>query len=411
MAETETAAPESKVEQTQHNGGENQLHIPSETASTLQALGGLVNKDILDQIAKEQASKNPAPAKTETPAAASTEKKEEPASAESSEKKPEESKEKTEPAKKEKAAEQKEEKAGVFGLKTKKAKEENVVFEKPEDAITYANTEFGMEMKEVKDLNKFFGSAKKWREDSQALAKVEAEKQNLTEIFEGLPPEMIQGIKDFYEKGDYTEALSKKPKFDYKQPVEKIDTKKLVEAYFPGKFADDDFKEGEAPSPALEIAIQASKDKYVSEKTAREERLTKVNQEASQKVTARKESIKSSVENLSKEFPNMDKAAIKQVEKVLESGDLTSLFFSKDGTYDKSAATRIAVAIFKDDILKEAMGIAANDAETKILEEVITRGADQKNPVKTTGGAENLPESVKKQISDIQKMGTKKNVF
>ena len=26
MAETETAAPESKVEQTQHNGGENQLH-------------------------------------------------------------------------------------------------------------------------------------------------------------------------------------------------------------------------------------------------------------------------------------------------------------------------------------------------------------------------------------------------
>lgn len=411
MAETETAAPEQKVEQTQPSGGENQLHIPSETASTLQALGGLVNKDILDQIAKEQASKNPAPAKAETPAAASTEKKEEPASAESVEKKPEESKEKTEPAKKEKAAEQKEEKAGVFGLKTKKAKEENVVFEKPEDAITYANTEFGMEMKEVKDLNKFFGSAKKWREDSQALAKVEAEKQNLTEIFEGLPPEMIQGIKDFYEKGDYTEALSKKPKFDYKQPVEKIDTKKLVEAYFPGKFAEDDFKEGEAPSPALEIAIQASKDKYVSEKTAREERLAKVNQEASQKVTARKESIKSSVENLSKEFPNMDRAAIKQVEKVLESGDLTSLFFSKDGTYDKSAATRIAVAIFKDDILKEAMDSAANDAETKILEEVITRGADQKNPVKTTGGAENLPESVKKQISDIQKMGTKKNVF
>jgi hypothetical protein len=408
MEETTTAAVEQKVEQTQPSSTENQIHIPSETASTLQALGGLVNKDILDQIAKEQASKNPAPAKVETPVAASTEKKEDPASTDGGEKKVEET---PAPVKKEKAAEQKEEKAGVFGLKTKKSKDETVVFEKPEDAINYANTEFGMDMKETKDLSKFFGSAKKWREDSQALAKVEAEKQNLAEIFDGLPPEMIQGIKDFYEKGDYSEALSKKPKFDYKQPVEKVDTKKLVEAYFPGKFAEDDFKEGETPSPALEIAIQASKDKYVFEKSTREERLAKVNQEASQKVNARKESIKSSVENLSKEFPHMDKAAIKQVEKVLESGDLTSLFFSKDGTYDKSAATRIAVAIFKDDILKEAMGAAANDAETKVLEDVITRGADGKNPVKSTGGAENLPENVKKQISDIQKMGTKKNVF
>ena len=404
---------ESNNQQGQENagGGENNSQaIPTPIAETLQALKGIVNEEVLEQIAggkKEAAAGGEKPKKV-------VEKKEatnEDNSGEDKGKKGEgDDKGAGWEEKPKKVAEKKEvDKPGIFGL-NKNKNADPIVIEKFEDAINHINKDFGMALKDAKDMPKFFESSKKWRADSQKLSEVEKVNENLTKILEGLPQEMIDGIKDFYEKGDYSEALSKKPKFDYKQDVDKVDTKKLVDAYFPGKFAEDDFKEETLP-PALEIAISAAKDKYVSEKKAKEEKLTRMNQEASQKVIARKESIKSSVEVLMQKFPDMDKAAVKQVEKVLETGDVTSLFFTKNGTYDKSAASRIAVALFTDDILSEAMGAAANQAESRNNEEILTRGADKKNPVKNNGGGSEIPEHVQKQIKEITNLGTKKNTF
>lgn len=399
--ETEVAEKSSENNESSNNenGGGNQPVLSSEDASTLQALGGLVNKEVLGQIAKEQA------------VAPVAEKKEEAAAENEGDDKKGDEKPKGEAKESKESPKPKgDEKPSVFGLNKKKNAAAPVVFEKVEDAIAHANTKFGMSLKDVKDFGKFFESSEKWRQDSQNLSKVQEERDQFQQIYEGLPPEMIQGIKDFYEKGDYSEALQNKPKFDYSKPVEKQDIKNLVNTYYPNKFADADFEDNDVP-PALEIAIQASKDKYISEKAIRDSKLTQKTEEASAKLTAKKESIKSSVENLKREFPDMQDSAVKEVEKVLESGDLTSLFFKKDGSYDTSAAVRIAVAKFHKDLLQDAMGAAANDAETRVLEEVISRGADGKNPVKRNGGASEVPAHIQKQIDDLKNMGDKKKTF
>lgn len=407
---------ESNNAQAQENAGGNenqQQALPTDVAETIQALKGIVNDDVLNEIAggkKEGAENNEKPKKVAEKKPEGKEGEDKGGDDKGGEDKGEGDDKGEGGEKPKKAAEKKEnDKPEIFGL-NKNKNADPIVIEKFEDAITHINKDFGMALKDVKDMPKFLESSKKWRADSQKLAEVEKANENLTKILEGLPQEMIDGIKDFYEKGDYSEALSKKPKFDYKQPVDKINTKKLVEAYFPGKFVDDDFKEETLP-PALEIAISAAKDKYVTEKTAKEEKLTKMNQDALLKVNARKESIKSSVDHLMQKFPDMDKAAIKQVEKVLESGDVSSLFFTKGGTYDKSAASRIAVALFTDDILSEAMGAAANQAESRSNEDMLSRGADKKNPVRNNGGGNEVPEHVQKQINEIKNLGTKKNVF
>lgn len=400
------------------NGGENQNNptpqeqqqaIPVEVAERLQALKGIINEDVLDTIEKgkvEPEGKKPAATEKKVVEKKDDEGEGKGEEGNGGEEKPKKEKE-IAGEKKEKKGE--EEKPSVFGLNKNKGAE-SIVIEKFEDAINHINKDFGMALKDAKDMPKFFESSKKWRADSQKLAEVEKEKDNLTNIIENLPPEMIQGIKDFYEKGDYSEALANKPKFDYKKDAKDIDPKKLVEAYFPGKFVAEDFEE-ETPAPALEIAIAAATDKYNTEKKTKEEKLTRINQEASAKLTARKESIKSSVETLTQKFPNMDKAAVKQVEKVLETGDVNSLYFSKNGAYDKSAATRVALAIFTDDLLNEAMGVAANQAETRHNEEILTRGADKKNPTRTNSGADEIPKELKEKVQEITRLGTKKNVF
>lgn len=395
---------------------EQQQAIPVDVAERLQALKGIINEDVLGEIEKgkvETEGKKPAAA-TEKKAVeknddhgAEVEEGNDKGDGKRGEEKPKKEKG-ADAAGEKKEKKDAEDKPSVFGLN--KNKSVPVAIEKVEDAIELVNKKFGMSLKDVKDIPKFIESSEKWRADSQRLSEVEKEKENLTNIFENLPPEMIQGIKDFYEKGDYSEALANKPKFDYKKDVKDIDTKKLVEAYFPGKFADEDFKE-ETPPPALEIAITAARDKYSAEKKAKEEKLTRINQEASDKLNARKESIKSSVENLKQSFPNMDDKAIKQIEKVLESGDVNSLYFNKKGAYEKSAAKRVAFAIFTDELLNEAMGVAANQAESRHNEEMLTRGADKKSPVKTNSGADEIPKELKEKVQEITRLGTKKMTF
>ena len=162
-----------------------------------------------------------------------------------------------------------EQKESVLGL-GKKPKKSDIVIETPEQILQVVKSEFGQDIKDIKGLPKFIESAKKWRADSQKVESIEKENSQFKKLWEeDLPQEFLDAATMHLQGKDFREAFANIPKFDFSKKAEKQDKSELVNHYFPGKFAKEDFDEKE-PSQALEIALQASIDKFNVEKQTRE---------------------------------------------------------------------------------------------------------------------------------------------
>lgn len=295
------------------------------------------------------------------------------------------------------------EKKSVFGIGNKKTDpKKQMTIETPEH-ILEAVKKFGVEAKDIKELPKFFDVAQKWREDSQKLGTVQKEAENFKQILEGLPAEMIQGIQAYYKGEDYTKVILSKPKFDFSQPTEKQDVKALVNHYFPNEFTDDDFAE-ETPSKTLEIAKKASIDKYEIEKQRYSERLSREQENATKRLEAIKSSVNGSVNSLKQDFPDVDEDTVGEIQSILEGGPekVFEFFFNSDRTLKQDAAKRLMLAAHGESEIKRMMDVSAHVAETKVNEEILTRGADRPSTKKTTTAAEQLPPELRKQIDELK---------
>lgn len=305
----------------------------------------------------------------------------------------------------------KEEPKSVFGInKKKESKQSNIVIETPEQIIDTMKSKFGVDVKDIKDAPKFFEVAQKWREDSQKLSTVQKEAGDLKSLLEGLPVNIIDGIKAYYKKEDYMKAITNVPKFDFSQPIEKQDVKAIVNHYFPNEFTDDDFKE-EVKSKTLIIAEKAAIDKFEAEKQKYNESLTRRHEDATKQLEAIKASVSSSVSSLKQDFPDTDEEAINTVSEVLEGGPekVFEFFFNNDRTLKADAAKKLMLAMHGESEIKRMMDVAANVTESKINEELLTKGADRPNTVKRST-PEQLPEELRQQINEMNQL-KKKTTF
>lgn len=295
-------------------------------------------------------------------------------------------------------------KQGKLGLQlpgTKKGAD--VIIEKPEQILGVVNTKFGMDIKEVKDLPKFFEQANQWRSDAQNLKKIQSDFEDLQGSIKSLPIEFVEAIDLFVTGQDYTAPFKQKSKFDFNVPAEKQDMKSLVNHYFPGKFTDEDFKE-ETPSAALEIAITASQDKFSVEKKNYDGKRASVMEKTSKDLESLKASVTSSVSQLKKDFPNIDVDTLKEVETIFEGGPqgVANIFFNKDGTVKPEAAKMAFMAKYGDEEIQVMMENAARNAESKTNEEILTRGADGRKPVQKNAGSQNMiSEEMKQRLAGI----------
>lgn len=302
------------------------------------------------------------------------------------------------------------EKKSVFGIGNKKKDTgKQVVIETP-DHIIDAVKKFGVEVKDIKDLPKFFEVTQKWREDSQKLGTVQKEAENFKQILEGLPAEFIQSIQAYYKGEDYAKPLLSKPKFDFSKPTDQQDVKSLVNHYFPNEFTDDDFNE-ETPSKTLEIAKKASIDKFEIEKQRYSERLSREQENATKRLEAIKSSVNGSVNSLKQDFPDADEDTISEIQSILEGGPekLIEFFFNNDRTAKQDAAKKLMLAAHGESEIKRMMDVSAHVAETRTNEEILTRGADKPSTVKRSA-PDQIPAELRKQIDEI-KGTTKKTTF
>lgn len=303
-------------------------------------------------------------------------------------------------------------KKNILGInKNKAVKTSDIQIDKFEQIPDVIKQKFGQDIKEAKDLPKFFETAQKWRADSQALEKVKEENSDYKGLLESQPPEIIEAMKLHAKGEDFTKAFTSRPKFDFSKDAAKQNPEDLVNHYFPNKFTPEDFKE-DKPSPALEIAISASMKEYNSEKVAKDNqtRLVYENVKKSQETFAN--SVASSVSALSQDFPDVDQDSLNEIEGYLKGGpqQILSLFMNKDGTMNKDAAKRILMAKHGESQIEYMMGLASNITETRTNEEILSRGADKPGIHKKPSGnkTQEIDPEIQKRIDEVKKTAKKK---
>jgi hypothetical protein len=371
--------------------------------NVLAALGGLISDDTAKELGKIGGGQ---PAE-EKPAAATTETKEEkPANAAEDNNGGEGDQKPTDT--KEEKPETKEVK-NVFGIGKKKGKESSIVIESPDHILETVKSKFGIEAKDIKDLPKFFESAEKWRADSQKVEEVSTKVEQYENLLSGLPQEIINSMELFYNAQDYMQAFKDKPKFNFDVTADKQDIKELVKHYFPNKFTDEDFAE-EEKSQALDIATQASIDKFNLEKQTRDNQRAKAAEAATKQVELLKSSVNSSVSNLKQTFPDIDTNELKNIQKTLEGGQnaIVQMFLNQDGTVKANAAEALMMAIHGKSVIDEMMTVASHATETRVNEELLSRGNETRKPKNTAGAQEQISESAKEVLKGLSGIKTQK---
>lgn len=308
-------------------------------------------------------------------------------------------------------------KKNVLGISTKKQpdKKVDIIIENPDQILGVINTKFGQDIKEIKDLPKFFESAEKWRADSQKVETLSTDNDQLKSILEGLPDEFLDAIDAHYRGEDYTKVILNKPKFDFNTPVEKQNIKDLVNHYFPGKFTDEDFTETE-PSPALEIATQASQNQFKVEKQTRDNQRVTTAQNAQKQLEVVKASVGNSVNYLKQSFPDVASAELKEVQSALEGGPnaIVQRFFNNDGTVKQNAAEALMLAIHGksviQDMVNEASVTSSHEAETKAALDILERGNETRRPKHNSGNPTQISEATQKKLEDLKQF-KKKTTF
>ncbi len=388
--ETDNAS-ENTGSQEQNQGGEQ-----NETVGALSALSSFMNPKTVEEIQNLDKKPVTTEAKADDKKTGTEEK---PEGDKTGDKKPAETKPEGQ------------EQKSVFGLNTKKTTKaaDQVIIENPEQILDVVKKDFGQEYKGIEELPKFFESAKKWRNDSQAYEKTKSEYDNIVSVLENTPEELIEGMRLFHSGEDYMKAFQNRPAFNFDLPAEKQDVNALVKHYYPNEFADEDFNEGNETS-ALKIAKQASIDKYNYTKTTRDnERVTR-EQSASKQLENMKSSVSGSVNYLKQSFPDADQDVVADISNTLEGGiqKVAELIYNNDGTVKPEAAEMLMMMKHGKSEISRMMKIAANQAESQANEELVTRGADTKKPVKTGAMPDKISEGAMEQLKALSVFRDKK---
>lgn len=381
----------------------------NDLSSKLAAIGSFLDQKQISELETEFKANLEAikPEGEQTPAAAA-ENKEEPNPGDKKDDKQED------PKKNPPAAEEKKTALGLAGKKNKTTPTE-VVIEKPEQFLDVIKKDFGMEIKDLKETNKFFEATRGWREKAVKFDDLNKKHTAIENEIANLPSEFGEAFQLLAEGKDYTKPFTEsKPKFDFKLPAEKQDVKALVTHYFPkGNFTDADFAE-EEKTPNLLTAIELAQEKYNLEKQGHERRSAEVAQSAQKQQAAYKESVDSSFKTLQTSFPDIEEDAVKEIRSLFEGGreKVLSIFFNENGTVKPEALERAVMAMYGKSEIEAMMDRAAHIAETKTHEDILTRGADTSKPVKNSGSQETISEETKKKLEELNRIaGKNKNTF
>jgi hypothetical protein len=274
------------------------------------------------------------------------------------------------------------------GKKPLKAKEEKKVdFE----GIDTVNEFIKKNFDGIEDFNTFTSKYKEASTKLGELEKVKEQYDGIAASISALPEELYTAIVKFEAGEEWRDVIVNKPKFDLKSDVKSISKEDLINAYFPNEITEEEFEAANPNSddynPYAEKLVkakyEAAQQKFESEKTSKLGEAQRIMEKSQVKREKYESSVKSSVSNLQKKFPDIDPNTIKSVESTLLKNGVASLFYDKEGNLLPDAASNYVMAQHGYDLVGQYKKLAEQKARTDANLEILNRG------VKTAPGLRN----------------------
>jgi len=251
------------------------------------------------------------------------------------------------------------------------------------EGIEGVNTFISEKHPDIKDLNGLMTSYDNMTSENASLLEMKVQNEKLINGLSNLDPDLVEAIR-LYESGeDYREYLNTQPNISYDSKVEDVDSKTLINAFYPGKVSDEDFEAANKDSDDYDPNVARFVD------TVHENAVAKFNETKAGKVGRAdnylaakeakdnlfRESVGNSLSSVKDFFPDATPTYIKGVEEKMLNDGIKSLFFDENGQAKPDAAARFVRA--SDDganLVSQLQKIAYNQATTDANLNTLTRG-------------------------------------
>ena len=302
--------------------------------------------------------------------------------------------------------------------KTEETKTEETKTEetKEKSDSVFFKEEGGTEKVELKDLDafnshikkefgienpaKFFSSVGTWRTQAQNAEKAETELRNINDSFAKMPEPLFNAYTAWANGQPWEKAVQGVGVLDFGKAFNEYDSHTIVNHYLPGDFTREDFTGENKDSNTVKQAISLAKSRYETDKQAVEGQRATYLEEAETSKELIKTSSASSVENLTQAFPGMGKTELNKVKSIMAGGDLTGLFFDKEGGYVKDAAEKIAYMLYAKDDIADA-NKRSKSSQDALIDKVDAGNEKPSTKTSTQSAKSAVPEGVSTLYNDL----------
>jgi hypothetical protein len=205
---------------------------------------------------------------------------------------------------------------GTLNSKTKRAKKVKINFDVPEEMEEMLNSKYGIE-----DASTFFTSVDTWRKQAQEGSEFQSQLEALTSDIQAMPPDLRTAITMWADGDDHTAVFTQGLRLDFASDFEDQDVESLVEHYLPEEynllvraFNNEELEEDEFDDK-IDLLARSTKKMFKGEQEALVTQRADYEKHQADLLKKVKSSAISSVDALSKSFPNFSKSELSKVRK------------------------------------------------------------------------------------------------
>jgi hypothetical protein len=275
---------------------------------------------------------------------------------------------------------------GVTNSKSKRAKKVKIDFDVPEEMEELLNSKYGIE-----DASTFFTSVDTWRKQAQEGGEFQSQLEALTSDIQAMPPDLRTAITMWADGDDHTAVFTQGLRLDFASDFEDQDVESLVEHYLPEEynllvraFNNEELEEDEFDDK-IDLLARSTKRMFKGQQEALvTERADYEKQQANLQKEVKSSAI-SSVEALSKSFPNFSKSELSKVRNYLVDGKIDSLIYNSDGTYREEAAEMVANMMYGGKMRETIEKLAKRRGESEANQKLVDSSAKSVKKRKSSG--------------------------
>jgi hypothetical protein len=293
-----------------------------------------------------------------------------------------------------------------FGVlsKPKKSKPVRLDFDVQDEMTDYLASKYGVE-----DPEKFFESVNTWRNQAQEGAENAKHLEALANDVQALPPDIRQTITLWADGEDYTRVFTNNERLDFESDFDNQYVDSLVQHYLPDEYdelidsLDNDEISEEEFEDKLTLLARSTKRSFSDEKKALENERAEYFERQQKSSELLKQSALSSVESLSKAFPNFSKSELDKVRQVLVEDRVDDLFYNADGTYTEAAAEMVANAMFGGKVRDTLQKMAERRGESEANQRIVDSSPKKVRKQKSSAGKAGMNTKAVQHLSGVFK--------